>query len=150
MATPLIGEEDAAHIKAELEARLTGDVRLTLVGPSALSPPARDWTPQIRQLLEEVAALSPKLSVEWVDLPTAEQREALGLEPDEGGPITVLSGAARGKVRYVGAPAGHEFPNLIEAIVQVSRGETSLSATSRAALARIDRPVHVRVFFTPT
>ncbi len=150
MTNRLLGEEDAAHLRRDLEARLTGDVTLTLVGPSALSPPARDWTPQIRQLLEEVTALSPKLAFRWVDLPTPEQREALGLAPDEGGPITVLSGAARGKVRYVGAPAGHEFPNLIEAIVQVSRGETSLSATSKAALARIDRPVHVRVFFTPT
>lgn len=146
----LIGNEDAAQIRAHFEASLTGDVRLTLVAPSALAPPAQDWTPQIRGLLEEVAALSPKLSVEYLDHPTEEQRAALGLGSDDAGPITVVSGAAKGKVRYLGAPAGHEFPNLVHRIVDVSRGSADLSEASRAALARIARPVHIKVFFTPT
>jgi alkyl hydroperoxide reductase subunit AhpF len=146
----LIGHEDAEEIRAELARSLEADVRLTLVGPSALSPPALDWTPRIRELLEEVAALSPKLSVEYLELPTPEQRASLGLAPGEGGPLTLVSGAAKGKVRYLGAPAGHEFPNLVHGIVDVSRGRTELSEASRAALARIDRPVHIRVFFTPT
>jgi alkyl hydroperoxide reductase subunit AhpF len=146
----LIGREDAEGIRKELADGLVADVKLTLLGPSALAPPARDLTPQIRQLYEEVVALSPKLSLEYVDLPTPEQREALGLAPGEGGPITILSGRAKGKVRYVGAPAGHEFPNLIHGIVDVSRGESDLSPASREALAKITRPVHIRVFFTPT
>lgn len=146
-----IGTEDAEAIRKELAEHMAGDVKVTLVGPSALSPPARDLTPQIRQLLEEVVALSPKLSLEVVDLPTPEQRASLGLEIGQGGPITVLSGAAKGKVRFVGAPAGHEFPGLIKAMMDVSRGTThDLSAASREALARIARPVHIRVFFTPT
>ncbi|HSN92919.1 MAG TPA: hypothetical protein VLS93_16935 [Anaeromyxobacteraceae bacterium] len=147
----LIGKEDAEAIRKELAEHMTGGVKVTLVGPSALSPPARDLTPQIRQLLEEVVALSPKLSLEYVELPSAEQRAALGLEAGEGGPITVLTGAAKGRVRFVGAPAGHEFPNLVKAMMDVSRGEThDLSAASREALARITRPVHIKVFFTPT
>jgi alkyl hydroperoxide reductase subunit AhpF len=146
----LIGKEDAEQIRAELEASLESDVKLTLVGPSALSPPAVDWTPRIRELLEEVAALSPRLSFEYLDPPTPEQRAALGLAPGEAGPLTLVSGAAKGKVRYRGAPAGHEFPNLVHAIVAVSRGRSELSEASRAALARIDRPVHIQVFFTPT
>ena len=147
----LIGAEDAEAIRKEFTEHMAGDVKVTLVGPSALSPPARDLTPQIRQLLEEVVSFSPKLSFEFVDLPSAEQRDALGLDAGEGGPITVLSGAAKGRVRFVGAPAGHEFPNLVKAIMDVSRGEThDLSAASREALARITRPVHIRVFFTPT
>ena len=129
---------------------MTGDVTLTLGGPGALAPPARDLTPQIRQLLEEIAALSPRLAFEQLDLPTPEQRAELGIADDDAGPITVIRGAARGKVRYLGAPAGHEFPNLVHGIVDVSRGATALSAASREALARITRPVHIRVFFTPT
>ncbi|BDG05915.1 hypothetical protein AMOR_49110 [Anaeromyxobacter oryzae] len=146
----LIGREDADRIRGELEGSLGGDVKLTLVGPSALAPPARDWTPQIRALLEEVTALSPRLSFEYLDLPTPEQRASLGLAPDDAGPLTILSGAARGRVRYLGAPAGHEFPNLVHGLVDVSRGTTELSEVSRAALARIERPVHIKVFFTPT
>jgi hypothetical protein len=65
--------------------------------------------------------------------------------------VTVIAGpGGKGKVRYVGAPAGHEFPNLLHAIVAASRGESGLSEASRAALARIDRPTRIRVFFTPT
>ncbi len=146
----IIGEEDQDAIRKELEEHLVGDVKVTLVGPSALAPPARDFTPQIRELLGELVALSPKLSLEYVDLPTAEQRAALAMEADEGGPVTVLSGKAKGKVRFVGAPSGHEFPNLIRAIMDVSRGESELTAASRQALAKIARPVHIRVFFTPT
>jgi len=147
----LIGAEDAEEIRKELEEHLGGDVKLTLVGPSALTPPARDLTPQIREILSEVAALSPRLSLEYVDQPTPEQRESFGMEPDEGGPLTLVTGAAKGKVRFLGAPAGHEFPNLVKAILDVSKGEThDLSAASREALARIARPVHIKVFFTPT
>lgn len=146
-----LGQEDTAAIRKELEDHLGGDVRITLVGPSALNPPARDLTPQIRELLSEIVALSPRLSLEYVDPPSAEQREALAMEPDEGGPITVLAGAAKGKVRFVGAPSGHEFPNLVKAILDVSRGEThDLSAASREALARLAGPVRIKVFFTPT
>lgn len=146
----LIGKEDAEEIRKELDEHLDGDVKLTLVGPSALNPPARDFTRQIRGLLDEIVALSPKLSLEYVDAPTPEQRAALSMEPDEGGPLTVLSGKARGKVRFVGAPSGHEFPNLIRAIMDVSRGESELTAASRQALAKVARPVHIKVFFTPT
>ncbi len=147
----LVAADQAAEIRKEFEDHLAGDVRLTLVGPSALEPPARDLTREIRQLLSELAALSPHISLEYVDVPSAEQRAALGMAPDEGGPLTVVSGAAKGKVRFVGAPSGHEFPSLVRAILDVSRGTAeALSASSRAALASIARPVHIRVFFTPT
>lgn len=146
----IIGAEDQEAIRKELSEHLGGDVRMTLVGPSALSPPARDLTPQLRELLGELAALSPRLALEYLELPTPEQRTALGLAPDEGGPITLLSGAAKGKVRFLGAPSGHEFPGLLRAILDVSRGSSELSKASRDAIARISRPVHIQVFFTPT
>ena len=146
----ILGDEDREAIRGHLARELTGDVKLTLVGPSALSPPPRDLTPQIRELYEEVASLSPRIALEWIEVPTATQRDALGLAPDEAGPLTIVSGAARGRVRYLGAPAGHEFPNLVRALVAVSRGESGLSEASRAAVARIATPTHIRVFFTPT
>jgi glutaredoxin-like protein len=53
-------------------------------------------------------------------------------------------------IRFYGNPSGFEFPSVIEAIKDVSRGTTSLSAESKAALATITRPVHIQVFITPT
>jgi len=147
---PLLRPEDAESIEKEFAEHLHGDVTVTLVGPSALNPPARDLTPQIRELYGEVAALSPHVKVEYLDLPTPEQRAALGLEPGEGGPLTVVSGAGKGRVRYLGGPLGYEFGSFIRGLIDVARGESGLTAESRQALARVTSPVHIKVFFTPT
>ncbi len=147
---PLLRPEDAESIREEFAEHLQGDVTVTLVGPSALAPPVRDLTRQIRELYGEVAALSPHIKVEYLDLPTPEQRAALGLEPGESGPLTVISGAARGRVRYLGGPLGHEFSAFIRSIVDVGRGESGLSAESKRLLATVTAPVHIKVFFTPT
>jgi glutaredoxin-like protein len=62
----------------------------------------------------------------------------------------VLQGRAKGKVRYFGIPAGYEFSTLIEDILDVSRGTTNLSDTTREILATIDQDLHIQVFVTPT
>jgi len=147
---PLLRPEDAEAIRKEFAEQLHGDVTVTLVGPSALNPPARDLTAQIRELYGEVAALSPHVKVEYVDLPTPEQRATLGLEPGEGGPLTVISGAAKGRVRFVGGPLGYEFGSFVRGLIDVARGESGLSAESRQRLAAVATPVHIKVFFTPT
>lgn len=147
---PLLRPEDAEAIKKEFGEHLQGDVTVTLVGPSALSPPARDLTGQIRELYGEVAALSPHVKVEYLELPSPEQRAALGLEAGEGGPLTVISGASRGRVRFVGGPLGYEFGSFIRALIDVARGESGLTAESRQSLAKVASPVHIKVFFTPT
>ena len=147
---PLLRPEDAESIEKEFAEHLRGDVTVTLVGPSALNPPARDLTKQIRELYGEVAALSPHVKVEYLDLPTPEQRAALGLEAGEGGPLTVISGSARGRVRFVGGPLGYEFGSFIRGLIDVARGESGLTAESRLLLAKVASPVHIKVFFTPT
>jgi len=53
-------------------------------------------------------------------------------------------------IRFYGLPSGYEFTSLVEDIVDVSRGETSLSAESQAILAQIGEPLHLQVFVTPT
>jgi alkyl hydroperoxide reductase subunit AhpF len=147
----ILRDEDRERIRGDLERQLRGDVTLTLVGPSALVPPARDLTPQIRELYGELAELSPRVKLEWVEVPTAAQRDAFAMEPEEGGPLTIVRGpGVKGKVRYLGAPAGHEFPNLLHALAAASSGESGLSPASREAIAKIDRPTRIRVFFTPT
>ncbi len=147
---PLLRAEDAESIKKEFAEHLQADVTVTLVGPSALNPPARDLTRQIRELYGEVATLSPHVKVEYLDLPTPEQRAALGLEPGEGGPLTVISGAGKGRVRYVGGPLGYEFGSFIRGLIDVANGQSGLTAESRQALAKVTSPVHIKVFFTPT
>ena len=147
---PLLRPEDADAIRKEFAEHLQSDVRVTLVGPSALTPPARDLTSQIRELYAEVAALSPHVKFEYLDLAGPEQRAALGLEPGEGGPLTVVQGAAKGRVRFVGGPLGYEFGSFIRSLIDVSSGESGLTEESRRLLAQVTTPVHIMVFFTPT
>jgi alkyl hydroperoxide reductase subunit AhpF len=147
---PLLGQQDSEAIRREFDERIASQVTISLVGPSALNPPGRDLTAQIRDLYAEVAALSPKIKLDYVELPSAEQRAALALEADDPGPVTVIRGAAKGKVRYFGAPSGHEFAGFVHTVMDVSRGESGLSAEARLALAQVKTPVHIKVFFTPT
>jgi len=53
-------------------------------------------------------------------------------------------------IRMYGLPSGYEFGTLVEAILDVSRGDSGLSDETRAGLKDLARPVHVQVFSTPT
>jgi glutaredoxin-like protein len=53
-------------------------------------------------------------------------------------------------IRYYGIPAGYEFSTLINDIMMVSRGESGLSAETKAYLAGLTQPLHLQVFVTPT
>jgi len=49
-----------------------------------------------------------------------------------------------------GLPSGYEFGTLIDAILDVSSGQSGLSDATKAALAEVKAPVHIQVFSTPT
>ncbi len=105
------------------------------------------------QLLEEVTAISDKLSLETYDLErdaetaaryNVDKAPGIVIAADEGGE-TVDYG-----VRYAGIPSGHEFSSLIQDLVQVSRRDSGLSEATRKFLAGLKEPVNMLVFVTPT
>ena len=49
-----------------------------------------------------------------------------------------------------GIPAGYEFTTLVEDIVDVSRGDPALDQAILDKLAKVDRPVHMQVFVSPS
>ncbi|MDL5504128.1 MAG: thioredoxin family protein, partial [Candidatus Methanoperedens sp.] len=53
-------------------------------------------------------------------------------------------------IRYYGVPAGYELAVLIDTIIDVSKGKTSLSDALKTKLAEIKKPVHLQVFVSPT
>ncbi len=105
-----------------------------------------------RELVEEVAALSPQLAVEVHDVTTeAGLAQAYGI--DKTPAIAVLRGGPLPKdygIRFYGIPAGYEFTSLIQVIQMVGAEQVTLSAQTQKELARLDRPVHLQVFVTPT
>jgi alkyl hydroperoxide reductase subunit AhpF len=103
---------------------------------------------QNEQLVREVAALSDKIGVEVLNL-SLDRERATGYGVDQV-PAIVVEGAQDYGLRFYGIPHGHEFQNLIDAIVLASTGEPNLSAETKAALAGLLDDVDIKVFSTPT
>lgn len=148
-----IRDKEAQALRAHFDKNLAGPVTIELfVEPkSAIVVPGQpdcEFCEETRALLEDVASLSDRITLTVHDVRTASE-----VARDRGVsrvPTVVLRGAARGVVRYLGIPAGLEFGTLLEDLAAVSRGITTLRSESRAKLATLRKPVHVRVFVTPT
>ena len=90
-------------------------------------------------LLGELAALSPLIALE-----TAPATPPADLADDA--PVVVtLAGKTRGGVHFAGTPAGYEVPILVNAMLDVSRGQTGLSAGTVKVLEELRNPVSVRM-----
>ena len=140
----LLNDEIASELR-EAFSGLRNPVRLAVFS-QALADPVSE---EVRRLVEEVAALDPRLSAESANFVLDKERVlALGIERVPA--IAILGETEDYGVRFYGTPAGYEFGSLIDAILDVSAGESQLSEETKAALAALDRDVRVRVFSTPT
>src|SRR6266568_2137114 len=139
----LIGEEDAAEIRKRL-VELANPVKL-IHFTEELNVPYAD---EAKQLLEELAALSPKLSLEVYNFVLDKERGAeYGVDKV---PATIVRNLKDYGIRFYGFPAGYEFAALLDAILAVSKGESGLAAETREKLSKIAQPVHLEVLVTPT
>jgi alkyl hydroperoxide reductase subunit AhpF len=141
---PLMTEEVASQLKDEF-AQLVNPVRLAVFSQALADPESE----QVRRLVEELVAIDPRLSLEsWNFVLDKEKVEALGIARI---PAIAVMGAEKDYgIRFYGLPSGYEFGSLVEAILDVSRGDSGLSEETRAGLKDLARPVHVQVFSTPT
>jgi glutaredoxin-like protein len=103
---------------------------------------------ETKELLEEVASLSDKITLETFNL-QIDREKAAEFRVDRTPALAVMNGKDYG-IRYFGIPSGYEFGSLIEDILDVSRGESGLQAATKDALAKLTQPVHFQVFVTPT
>src|SRR5690242_1950496 len=103
---------------------------------------------EARQLLEEVAATSDKITLEVFNFLIDKEKVAeYGIDKV---PATVVHNGKNYGIRFYGLPAGYEFANLLDAIIAVSAGQSGLSEESVGKLKAITQPVHLEVFVTPT
>jgi glutaredoxin-like protein len=148
----LISQKDQDHLRQHFAKELEGDVDIVFFTQheSPLNVPAAEceYCAETRQIMEELAALSDKIHVTVHDF-VADQAVAKEHGIDKI-PATVITGRAKGKVRYFGIPSGYEFSSLIEDIVDVSKGRTSLDKHTLEELAKLSEPVNIQVFVTPT
>jgi glutaredoxin-like protein len=101
-----------------------------------------------RELMEEIASLSDKVSVEVFDF-VKDKEQVLRYQINKI-PATVVEGAKDYGIRLFGIPSGYEFSTLMEDILMVSTGKTGLSAKTLALVESITTPIHIQAFVTPT
>jgi glutaredoxin-like protein len=98
------------------------------------------------QLIEEVTALSDKLSLSVYDI-DSDAAIAAQYHVDKTPGLVI---AAKDGKTFAGIPAGHEFVSLIQDIIFVSSRDSGLSAATREQLKSLQKPVLLQVFATPT
>ena len=140
----LLADKDRQFLTEHLQHTLKKPVRLLFFTQTI----ACQFCRETGQMLEEVASLSDKISLETFDFVTDKQvADQYGIDKI---PATVVISDIDHGIRFYGIPSGYEFTSLIEDVVDVSKGETGLSKESIDILGRITEPIHLQVFVTPT
>jgi glutaredoxin-like protein len=108
---------------------------------------------ETQQLLEEVTALSDKLELSTYDI--QEHQDVASRFHVTNAPGIVIAakddtGVQDLGVQFSGIPSGHEFSTLINDILTVSKRDSGLSEKTREFLKRLDTPIHLQVFVTPS
>lgn len=150
-------ERDRQYVETFLKERMERPVKILAFGqrPTKLEIPGVRRNPLAEQSLELMAEVGQLSDLIDVTIAYAGEHDDLFEQwkvPKDRIPAIVLTpedGQDRG-VWFFGAPSGYEFRTLMEDLVDVSRGTTSLSDETRAALQELTSPVHIQVFVTPT
>jgi hypothetical protein len=137
--TGFFDDVDRNYVVAQLEGRMEAPVDLTVSvrrsSPLALQPPpGAEEAARAEQLGRELAALEPRIR--------------LTVTEEGAGDVPVLTVA--GRVRFLGVPRVNLFRALLETIRRASTGDHGVPPEWAQALAELPRPVHLRVFATPT
>jgi hypothetical protein len=138
-AAAFFDDVDRSFVVAQLEGRMDAPVDLTVAvrrsSPLLLEPPpGADEARRAEQLARELATLEPRVRV--------------AVTEEGAGEIPVFTVA--GRVRFVGVPRVNLFRALLDTIRRASTGDHGVVDEWVHALDRLPRPVHARVFATPT
>jgi alkyl hydroperoxide reductase subunit AhpF len=130
---------------------MTGPVRLLFFTQTLDCEPCL----QARQILDELPALTDKVSIEEVNFVLDKDKTAqyaidrvpaiAVLGQDDSGQPTKDS-----RIRFLGTPAGYEFVSLVQAVLLVGGAGSHLSEENRQRIAAVDKPMTMQVFTTPT
>ena len=148
----IIPQENKDELKRTLRRELKGEVTLRLFTQrsSLLTIPGRECRScsQTQELLEELTSLSPKLHLEVKDFYSqTEERDSYAVERI---PAIVMGDDGEARMKYYGSPLGYEFVTVLEDIKLLSRAVSPLNLQSRKSLRKVNQPVHIQVFVTPT
>lgn len=142
----LLSEPDRQIVQSHL-APIQHPVKLLFFTQTFGAPETAGIT---RQVLDEVAGLNERITVEEVNYILDRDRAAsYGIERIPA--IAILRNDEDTRIRFFGAPAGYEFMSLVEAVALAGSNESGLSPESRQLIAdHVKEPLDIQVFVTPT
>ncbi|BAB59344.1 thioredoxin/glutaredoxin [Thermoplasma volcanium GSS1] len=146
MAT-LIRKEDREYLKGEFDKYLKNDVDLVVF--TSNDENCR-YCKETVQLATEVSEINPKIHLKVYNFDEdKDQVKAYGVEKY---PATIVSkaGVEDGRIVYYGLPSGYEFGSLIEDLKNVSVGDADVSSKAAELISKIDKPITIKVYVTPT
>jgi glutaredoxin-like protein len=141
---PVLSKKDTEFLKEFFDQNLVNEVKVYLF----VSGKECEYCEPTKELLTEMASLNPRLKVEVHDIESDGQLAA-SLDVDKT-PAVVIESVAGTRVYYYGIPSGYEFRSLMDDLVDASKGITRLSEPVKDQVKKIDKPVEIKVFVTPT
>ena len=141
----LLSDQDREVVRTHLGG-VTHDVTLLLFTQTIGGP---ETGLIAKQILDELAGLSERLSIEEVNF-VLEGERAAAYGVDKIPAIVVLRDGEDTRMRFYGAPAGYEFMSLVEAVILAGGDDSGLSAGSKSLIAGVSAPLNLEVFVTPT
>jgi alkyl hydroperoxide reductase subunit AhpF len=113
------------------------------------TPEVESWYSRTeRELLERVAAASPKITLRVLaDRWDAKREAEAGIRRT---PCIALRGAADPGLHYYGVPDGYELQTFLAMIGAVAEGRSGLGPRAVERVQSLDRPIHLEVLASPT
>ena len=146
----LLSPEDAQAVAAQFEENLQRPVKMVI----ATSEDNCMYCNEVKSLSEELAELSPNLTVESYDLDVdvadlaiynLDKTPAIAIVTDGGDEPDTDYG-----IRFYGIPSGYEFMSFLDAINTVGSDQVQLQQDTLDFLNNLEQDVHIQVFITPT
>lgn len=140
----LIPDEKKELLKTEFETKLEKPVKILMFTQEIECRFCSDT----RQLVQELATLDNRIAAEVYDF-VADTDKVKEYGIDKIPALAIVSQKDYG-VRIYGIPYGYELQTLIEAVINVSKGETDLTQNTKKILSEVKTPVHIQVFVSLT
>ncbi|OAA30136.1 glutaredoxin [Kosmotoga arenicorallina S304] len=144
MAERLLNDEIRKQVK-EILSEMKGKVKILFFNSDSNC----DYCSTVEGLIGELTEITDQIEFERHEL-DSEKASELGIKMAPALVLLTPDGKDKG-VRFYGIPSGHEFGTLLQDILSFSKNAVAeLSPESLEKLSKIDKPVDIKVFVTPT
>ena len=141
----MLRDEDKTEIRKRLE-DMKNPVKIVLFTQKVAAE--CQYCSETETLLNEVTELSDKLELEVLSFVSdKEAKEEYNVDKI---PALIIRNEKDYGIRYYGIPSGYEFATLLEIVLAVSEGSSGLSDDAKETIKKINKPLHIQVFVTPT